>query len=170
MKTHLVSAFVAALILAPATGWTQTGKPEAFVTVQPAGQWLARQFIGQPVTNDAGERVGDINDLLFDKSGQVSIVVLGVGGFLGVGEKNVAIAFGSLTITADDNGKRVIAVPLSKDRLQAAPDFKSTEKTVYMRAKEQATEMGQKAVDTAKELKDKAAKKMEDMRGEPKDK
>jgi sporulation protein YlmC with PRC-barrel domain len=168
MKTHLVSAFVAALVLAPATGWAQSGRSETFVTVQPAGQWLASQFIGQPVTNDAGERVGDINDLLFDKSGQVSTIVIGVGGFLGVGEKNVAIAFGSLSITADGNGKRVIGVPLSKDRLQAAPDFKPTEKTVYMRAKEQATEMGQKAVDTAKELKDKATGKIEDMRAEPK--
>jgi len=168
MRTHLVLAFVAPLVLAPPTGWAQSGKAETFVTVQPAGQWLASQFIGQPVTNDAGERVGDINDLLFDKSGQVSTVVIGVGGFLGVGEKNVAIAFGSLSITADANGKRVVGVPLSKERLQAAPDFKSTEKTVYMRAKEQATEMGQKAVDTAKELKDKATKKIEDMRAEPK--
>ena len=168
MKTHLVSAFVAALVLAPATGWAQTGKAETFVTVQPAGQWLASQFIGQPVTNEAGERVGDINDLLFDKSGQVATVVIGVGGFLGIGEKNVAIAFGSLSITADANGKRVVGVPLSKDRLLSAPDFKPTEKTVYMRAKEQASEVGQKAVDTAKELKDKAARKMEDMRAEPK--
>ena len=59
-------------------------------------------------------------------------------------------------------------MPLSKDRLQAAPDFKATEKTVYMRAKEQATEMGQKAMDTAKELKDKAGKKIEGMKSDPK--
>jgi hypothetical protein len=86
MKATIVSALLATLLLAPA-GWTQTNKVENFVTVQPAGQWLASQFIGQPVTNNAGERVGDVNDLLFDKSGQVSTVVIGVGGFLGVGEK-----------------------------------------------------------------------------------
>ena len=109
----------AALLLWPAAGWTQTGKSESFVTVQPAGQWLVTQFIGQQVTNNASEDVGDINDLLFDKSGQVSTVVIGVGGFLGIGEKNVAIAFGSLSITADANGKRVVGVPLSKDRLRS---------------------------------------------------
>ena len=165
MKTSLVSIFVAAAMLLAATpGRAQTGESENFVTVQPAGQWLASQFIGQPVTNQAGERVGDVNDLLLDKNGQISTVVIGVGGFLGVGEKNVAIPFGSLSITADANGKRVLSVPLSADRLRAAPDFKATEKTVYMRAKEQAAEMGQKAVDKAKELKDTAGKKIEEMK------
>jgi len=165
MKTSLVLTFVAAAMLLAATpGWAQTGKSEDFMTVQPAGQWLASQFIGQPVTNQAGERVGDINDLLLDKNGQISTVVIGVGGFLGVGEKYVAIPFGSLSITADANGKRVLNVPLSADRLRAAPDFKATEKTVYMRAKEQAGEMGQKAIDKAKELKDTAGKKIEEMK------
>jgi hypothetical protein len=132
--------------------------------VQPAGQWLASQFIGQPVTNAAGEKIGDINDLLLDKSGRAENVVIGVGGFLGIGEKNVAISYGALEITADANGKRVISVALSKERLQAAPEFKATEKTVFMRAREQAAEMGQKAVDKASELKDKAARTIEDMR------
>jgi sporulation protein YlmC with PRC-barrel domain len=169
MKTSLVSAMLtAALLLGPATGWSQTSKSEGFVTVQPAGQWLVSQFIGQRVTNNAGEQVGDVNDVLFDKSGQISTVVIGVGGFLGIGEKNVAVPFGSLSITADADGKRVLGLPLSKERLQGAPDFKPTEKTVYMRAKEQAAEMGQKAIDTAKELKDKAAKTIDGMKSEPK--
>ena len=170
MKASLISALAAtALLLGPATGWTQSGKSESFVTVQPPGQWLVSQFIGQRVTNSAGEHVGDINDLLFNKSGQVSTVVIGVGGFLGIGEKNVAIPFGSLSITAGPDGRRVLGVPLSKDRLQAAPDFKPTEKTVYMRAKEQAIEMGHKTVDKAVELKDQAAQKIEDMKkSEPK--
>ena len=50
-----------------------------------------------------------------------------------------------------------------------APDFQATEKTTYMRAKEQATEMGRKALDKAAELKEKASRKIEEMRGtEPK--
>jgi sporulation protein YlmC with PRC-barrel domain len=118
MKTSLVSAMLtAALLLEPATGWSQTSKSEGFVTVQPAGQWLVSQFIGQRVTNNAGEQVGDVNDVLFDKSGQISTVVIGGGGFLGIGEKNVAVPFGSLSITADAEGKRVLGLPLSKERL-----------------------------------------------------
>jgi sporulation protein YlmC with PRC-barrel domain len=163
MKACLVSV-LAGLLLVGVPVQAQTAKSEDFVTVQPAGQWLATQFIGQPATNQAGEKIGDINDLLFDKNGRIANVVIGVGGFLGIGEKNVAIPYGSLAITADANGKRVISVPLSKERLLAAPDFKPTEKTVYMRAKEEATQMGQKAMETARDLADKAGKKIEDMK------
>jgi len=57
------------------------------VTVQPAGQWLTSQFMGQLVTNDAGENIGSISDLLLDKSGRIANVVIGVGGFLGLAKR-----------------------------------------------------------------------------------
>lgn len=164
MKVTLIPALAAALIVASAAGVAQTAPPATsksdtpFVMAQPEGQWLASRFIGQAVTNQAGETIGDINDLLFDKSGRISAAVIGVGGFLGMGEKSVAVPFGSLSFTADATGKRIVTIPLSKEHLQAAPSFQPTEKTVYMRAKEQAGE-----------LRDKAAKKIEDMRGERRD-
>ena len=125
-------ALTVALLLAPLSVPAQTTKSDGLATVQPAGQWLAKQFIGQAVTNPTGERIGDINDLLFDKSGRIANVVVGVGDFLGIGEKNVAIPYSSLVITADADGKRVVSVPLSKERLVAAPEFRPTEKTVYI--------------------------------------
>jgi len=167
MKVALLSVFAAAVLIAPTVGTSQTAKPQAdssFITVQPAGQWLATRFIGHPVSNDAGQSIGNINDLLLDKSGSIANVVIGVGGFLGIGEKNVAIPFNLLAITADADGKRVVQVGLSRERLEAAPEFKPTEKTVYMRAKEQATDLGRKAAHEASELKDKAAKRIEDLR------
>ena len=163
-NTKFAAVLAASLMLVPVTGYAQSGGKDNFVTVQPADQWLASQFIGHAVTNPAGETIGDINDLLFDKGGKVVNVVIGVGGFLGIGEKNVAIPYGDLSITADGNGKRVVQVGLSRERLHTAPDFRATEKTTYMRAKEQASEMGQKAIDKASEMKDKAARKIEDMR------
>jgi sporulation protein YlmC with PRC-barrel domain len=167
MKANFWIPLAIAILLAPAAGWAQS-KP-AFVGVQPAGQFLVNQFVGQPITNDAGETVGNVNDVLFDKTGRIVNVVIGVGGFLGIGEKNVAIPYQALSITANANGKRVVRAALSKDALKAAPEFKATEKTVFMRAKDQATELGQKAYDKAGEIKDQAAKKIEDMRsGEPK--
>jgi hypothetical protein len=147
MKMIVLPALATALIVASAAGFAQTSPPRSdveFVTVQPAGQWSAGQFIGSPVTNEAGENIGDVNDVLFDKTGRVATAVIGVGGFLGIGEKSVA-------------------VPLSKERLQAAPAYQPTEKTVYMRAREQAGELGQQAIDKAAELRDKAAKKIEEM-------
>jgi sporulation protein YlmC with PRC-barrel domain len=169
MKMIVLPALATALIVASAAGFAQTSSPRSdveFVTVQPAGQWSAGQFIGSPVTNEAGENIGDVNDVLFDKTGRVSTAVIGVGGFLGIGEKSVAVPFGALSFTADSAGKRVVTVPLSKERLQAAPAYQPTEKTVYMRAKEQAGELGQQALDKAGELRDKAAKKIEEMTGD----
>jgi sporulation protein YlmC with PRC-barrel domain len=169
-NTAVASALATTLVFASASGFAQSVPPagnaadSTFVTVQPQGLWLASQFLGQAITNQAGETIGDVNDVLFDKNGRMATVVIGAGGFLGLGEKNVAVPFDSLSFTADASGKRVVTVPLSKERLQAAPEFKATEKTVYMRAKETAVEMGQKAVDKARQLGDQAGKKIEDMR------
>ena len=164
MKPSHIAGVLAALVLVSPLAIAQSVTPDTFVTVQPAGQWLASQFIGQAVTNEAGERIGDINDVLFNKRGQIANVVIGVGGFLGMGEKNVGVPFSTLSITADGNGRRVVTVPLSKDRLLAAPDFRPTEKTTYMRAKEQAGEMSHKAMEKARELADTAGKKIDDMK------
>jgi hypothetical protein len=75
-------AFAAAPVsgqaLAQAAG--ASGATMPFVTQQPADEWLARVFIGQAVHNAAGETIGDINDLVFNRKGQISTVVIGVGG------------------------------------------------------------------------------------------
>src|SRR5262245_62099515 len=84
-KSPIGAVLAAALVAASAAALAQgTATPPAtpgdarFVTVQPQGEWLASLFIGQPVTNQAGETVGDVNDVLFDKAGRISTVVIGV--------------------------------------------------------------------------------------------
>ncbi len=57
------------------------------------GNWRASKLVGLSVYNDNNESLGSINDLLMDKDGNIKGVVLGVGGFLGVGEHLVAIPF-----------------------------------------------------------------------------
>jgi sporulation protein YlmC with PRC-barrel domain len=57
------------------------------------GSWRASKVVGLSVYNDNNESLGSINDLLMDKNGSIKAVVIGVGGFLGVGEHLVAIAF-----------------------------------------------------------------------------
>jgi hypothetical protein len=155
MRASIAVPFALALLAGSASGFAQSPKDQ-FVTLQPAGQWLSSQFIGQRVANDAGETVGNISDLLFDKGGRIVNVVIGVGGFLGIGEKNVAMPYTALSITADANGKRVVKLAVSKEQLKAAPDFKATEKTVYMRAKEKAGKMGEQALEKARELRERA--------------
>jgi sporulation protein YlmC with PRC-barrel domain len=141
MSPRILVAVVLAALAAPASGAAQT-TAAAFLAAQPAGQSLASRFIGQPVTNSAGESIGNVNDLLFDNSGRIVHVVIGVGGFLGIGEKSVALPFAALSVSTDADGKRVVKAALSKDQLKAAPAFKATEKTVYMRAREPSAEPG----------------------------
>jgi sporulation protein YlmC with PRC-barrel domain len=57
------------------------------------GEWRASKMVGLSVYNDNNESVGSINDLLTDRNGNIKAVVLGVGGFLGVGEHLVAVPF-----------------------------------------------------------------------------
>jgi sporulation protein YlmC with PRC-barrel domain len=57
------------------------------------GDWRASKMVGLSVYNDNNQSIGSINDLLTDKNGNIKAVVIGVGGFLGVGEHLVAIPF-----------------------------------------------------------------------------
>jgi len=158
----LAAAPFSSQALAQAGGTSGANLP--FVTQQSANEFLARVFIGQAVHNTAGELVGDINDLAFDRKGQISTVVVGVGGFLSIGEKSVGVPFSALTFKVGKAGERVVAVAFTKQDLMQAPAFKATEKTTFERVKEQATDLGQKAADKAVELKDQAAQKIQNMR------
>jgi sporulation protein YlmC with PRC-barrel domain len=60
------------------------------------GQWRSSKLIGVNVYNDNNDKIGDVNELVVDKSGKIDEVVLGVGGFLGVGEHYVAVPMDKL--------------------------------------------------------------------------
>jgi sporulation protein YlmC with PRC-barrel domain len=121
-------------------------------------------FLGQDVQNLTGERVGDVNDLIFDRQGRISIVVVGVGGFLGMAEKDVGVPYPSLTFNVGKAGVRVIVIAASKEDLLKAPTFVSTERTTMDKVKDKASDLGHKTVDKAVELKDKGIQKIEDMK------
>lgn len=137
--------------LVPSLAQAQSANP-TFVATQPDGEMLGRLFIGSLVKNGAGETVGDVNDLVFSRAGHISTVVLGVGGFLGMGEKNVAVPFTSLKVDTGKDGARVLTVLVSKEALKDASAFKSTEKSTYEVVKDKAAEMGTKASEKAGEL------------------
>jgi hypothetical protein len=58
--------------------------------------WRASQLEGVDIYNNNNEKIGDVSDVLVDQSGKVEAVVIGVGGFLGIGERNVAVPFNAL--------------------------------------------------------------------------
>ena len=65
-------------------------------TTSASGDWRASKMAGLKVYNDANENIGSINDLLMDKSCNIKIAVIGVGGFLGMGEHLVAVPYEKL--------------------------------------------------------------------------
>lgn len=69
---------------------------ETFVTVPAVGTWRVTDLEGSPVYGAEGEHIGEINDVLVNEQGQVAAVIIGVGGFLGIGEKDVAVSMGAL--------------------------------------------------------------------------
>ena len=92
-----------------------------------SNQISASALLDENVVNAANETIGDVNDVLLDKNGKVASVIVGVGGFLGMGEKNVALDFDQLKFTNNGNDL-VVTSDATKETLQAAPayDMKAT--------------------------------------------
>ena len=96
--------------------------PEQTITSLPSGALPISDYYNQSVYDTKDNKVGDVNDLLVDKDGKVSAVIIGVGGFLGAGEKNVAVPFNALKLT-DKNGKRYLVMDTTKEALEKAPGY-----------------------------------------------
>lgn len=86
------------------------------------GPWLGTQIWKQEVYDPSLKRIGEIDNLVVLQNGQISEAVIGVGGFLGIGEKSVAIPFGELKAVARDS-KIWFVLDRTKDQLMAAPSF-----------------------------------------------
>jgi sporulation protein YlmC with PRC-barrel domain len=86
---------------------------------------LATNLIGETVYNGTGddaENIGDVNDIVIGSNGEIESIVIGVGGFLGLGEKNVAINYAEVD-WAERDGDRWLVVPTTKEQLEAQADF-----------------------------------------------
>jgi hypothetical protein len=96
------------------------------IVTQPENSILARDLIGQGVTAPDDTRIGNINDLVLSKDGRsIEAFVIGVGGFLGIGERNVALKMDQLKIAPAPDGSVKLTADLKKDDLANAPAFKS---------------------------------------------
>ncbi|MBL8593406.1 MAG: PRC-barrel domain-containing protein [Devosia sp.] len=102
-----------------ASGYTVTDKDN-----------LATEIIGKQVYSSTAadaEHIGDVNNLVIGESGEIAAVIIGVGGFLGIGEKNVAVNYAELEwVTAEDGSERFV-LPTTKEALETAPSFETTD-------------------------------------------
>jgi len=165
-NTLTALALSAALVGAPAfaqTTTTGTTPAVAFVAKQAAGEASHSSLVGLAVKNPGGETIGDVNYLVLDPAGKVSTIVIGVGGFLGVGEKNVGVPYSAVTLSTDADGKKIASLDTTKDALKSAPAYEWTEKTTAQYMKEKASDMASKAKKTAQDLANQAAEKAKEM-------
>lgn len=88
----------------------------------------ASKLINESVKNAANESIGDINDVLIGSDGKVAAVIVGVGGFLGMGEKDVALPFEQLMFAKDADGNLSVSTSMTKESLQSAPEYVKPEK------------------------------------------
>jgi sporulation protein YlmC with PRC-barrel domain len=139
IATALISTFMVGSALAQAnapanqaTDTVTTGaatSSSAIVTTIPhmtADQMASSKIVGKSVYNTNNEKIGEVNDLIVDSTGKVAGVVVGVGGFLGMGERNVALTYSSVKFTKDSKGNDRITVAATKDQLKALAPYDAT--------------------------------------------
>jgi sporulation protein YlmC with PRC-barrel domain len=83
----------------------------------------AEDLIGSAVYSPNEESIGEVGDVVFDQGGEIEAVVVDVGGFLGVGEKPVAVQFDALNVQKDMNGDMRLMVNATQEQLENAPAY-----------------------------------------------
>jgi sporulation protein YlmC with PRC-barrel domain len=111
---------------------------EKFIAEQDETAVLSSELVGQTVYNPADEVLGDVNDMIWTEDGQVKGIIIGVGGFLGIGEKDVAVAYDAVNITTDENGDHKLILDATEDELAAAPEFLTVDEQLALMRQEQA--------------------------------
>lgn len=115
-------ALLATPVLAQTATTTGAAPAEAKYSTVSKDEMFSSKLKGLNITNQANETVGEITDLAI-KNNQVDAMILSVGGFLGVGERYVAVSPASVKVSLKDN-KWVATMNTTKDALKAAPEFK----------------------------------------------
>ena len=109
------------------TGSTGGGTVQ-FVPSQKPDQFLASKFNGTDVVGSDDQKVGDVSDILFDKTGKIEAYVVAVGGFLGMGAKDVALAPSAFQVIPGDpnsatNSSPKLKISMTKEQLKEAANF-----------------------------------------------
>ena len=124
---------------APAAAPTADTAQTTYLTEQAPDQISANTYIGQSVYNGSNESIGSVNDLILKKDGGIVAAIIGVGGFLGIGEKNVAVPMEKITVAQNtQDGSVKLTTDETAESLKAAPEFK----TLQMQSAEKAPTSG----------------------------
>jgi sporulation protein YlmC with PRC-barrel domain len=118
-------AAAALIALAATAASAQTGGgPVQILTTVPAEAATVTHWYKQSVYDPSDSKIGEIEDVLLDKQGKVHSLIVGVGGFLGIGEKHVAVPFNAVQFKTKDKNNWYAVMNSTKDALKNAPGFK----------------------------------------------
>lgn len=123
-KARLWLVAAALAVSAAPLATAQSENANTFVNERRADQWLSSGLRAKNVYDRADAKIGSINDLVIDRDGRVAAIVIGVGGFLGIGEKNVGVPFQDVKVSMRE-GAEWLVLDRTKDDLRAAPAFNS---------------------------------------------
>tara|TARA_R110002049_G_scaffold23545_2_gene83215 strand:+ start:27554 stop:28333 length:780 start_codon:yes stop_codon:yes gene_type:complete len=102
----------------------EVAKPvEGQIAMQSENTILADDLIGSNIYSETGEKIGEVDDLIVHLNGSIEGVVIGVGGFLGIGEKWVALEMSSLSTATDESGTLRLVTSATKVDMEAADPF-----------------------------------------------
>jgi hypothetical protein len=153
LRKLMVSAAISALMISGALAQADPPRADApkaapvadsakFIQAQGTDQFVFSKFKGTDVIGPDDAHIGSVSDMLFDRNGKIMGLVVGVGGFLGIGEKSVAIDMSAFKIVPASTGSSTtgtsnpavssnddptnikLKVSWTKEELKAAPDFK----------------------------------------------
>jgi len=98
----------------------------------PTGGVLASTYFDRGMHNRTGDKIGSISDLIVTPDGTIAAALVGVGRFLGIGEKEVAVPFSSIEVVRNGNDLRFV-VDATKEALKEAPSYEDTAGRVHLR-------------------------------------
>ena len=119
---HKLALSASVLALAGSLAVAPSDRSMAATSSLSTTHWLASDVYKADVYDNAEEKIGVVTDLIMDSSGNVTTAVVGVGGFLGAGEKEVAVLFKDLKVVTREN-KDWLVLNQTKEQLKAAPAY-----------------------------------------------
>jgi sporulation protein YlmC with PRC-barrel domain len=132
MKYLAVLAAGAVMASTAAFAQTMSAGRTDLMTAVPSSSVTVTDWYKQDVYDPNNNKIGSISDVLVTPDGHINALIIGVGGFLGAGEKNVAVNFSSVKETMKDN-KSYLTMDTTKDALKSAPGFKyDSDKTAWV--------------------------------------
>jgi hypothetical protein len=137
---HVLAVAIASLLAGPACGSEVKATPQASQDTAPIpsvtvlGSRQAQGILGRPVRSKIGENLGHIIDVLVDHSGRARAVVIDFGGFLGIGNRKIAVEWDVLNFATEGDKRNVATLELTREQVKAAPEYKDRRAVIVLGA------------------------------------